>query len=187
MTDWAHGGQCPVVGQPLPDARSTPTWEQVYEEHADFVLRCARQMGVPPQYAEDIVHDVFLVVHARLHTFDPSRASLKSWLYGILRRVFSHWRRGRGRAERRLSLVPPAPPPVSMEDEFSRKEAVDLLERFIASLDDKKRMVFTLSEVEGLSAPEVAACLELNVNTVYSRVRAARRAFADFIAQETSR
>ena len=74
-----------------------------------------------------------------------------------------------------------------MEDEFSRKEAVDLLERFIASLDDKKRMVFTLSEVEGLSAPEVAACLELNVNTVYSRVRAARRAFADFIAQETSR
>ena len=38
-------------------------------------------------------------------------------------------------------------------------------------------MVFVLVELEGMSAPEVADALELNVNTVYSRLRKARAEF----------
>ena len=185
MTDPARDGQCAAVG--LPEAAVPPTlsWERVYATHADFVLRCARQMGVPPHHAEDIVHDVFLVVHARLEDFDSDRATMRSWLYGILRRVTSHWRRGRARSSRRLALVPAAPPPASMDDQLARAQALNLLERFIESLDDKKRPVFTLAEVEGMSAPEIAQCLEVKLNTVYSRIRLARKQFARFIEEES--
>lgn len=184
MTDSPTSWQCALVGLPEHTAAAKPSWEEVYRDHADFLLRCARQMGVPPQFAEDVVHDVFLVVHTRLDDFDPARASLRSWLYGILRRVHSHWRRGRARDARRLNLVPSAPTRATAEEEVSREQAVQLLERFIDSLDDKKRPVFALMQIEGMSAPEVAQSLGIKLNTVYSRLRASRRAFDQFVGKE---
>ena len=62
---------------------------QVYAEHGSFVARCARHQRVAAAEVEDVVHDVFLVVHARLRDFDPERATLRSWLYGISRRVIA--------------------------------------------------------------------------------------------------
>jgi RNA polymerase sigma-70 factor (ECF subfamily) len=44
-------------------------------------------------------------------------------------------------------------------------------------------MVFHLSEVEGMTAPEIAASLEVNVNTVYGRLRLARQQFEAFLAR----
>ena len=184
MTDRGALGQYQPQETEESGTPSAPTWEQVYVCHADFVLRCARRMGVPPQYEEDVVHDVFLVVHARLPDFEPERATLRSWLYGILRRVYSHRRRSLRRSARRLALVQAPSPPASVEELLHRVEAVGLLEAFIEQLGAKKRTVFTLAEVEGMSAPEIAECLELNVNTVYSRIRSARRDFADFVARE---
>jgi RNA polymerase sigma-70 factor (ECF subfamily) len=163
------------------DAPDVPTLAEVYEIYADFVMRCARHMRVEPQHVEDVVHDVFLVVHARLADFDPARATLRSWLYGILRRVVSHHRRGDRRARRRLSLVPPPPEAPAPDEEIARLQAADLVDRFVASLDDKRRPVFTLAEIEGMSAPEIARCLDVKLNTVYSRLRLARRDFDRFV------
>jgi len=44
-------------------------------------------------------------------------------------------------------------------------------------LDDDKRVVFALVELEQLSVPEVARMLDINLNTAYSRLRLARQAF----------
>jgi RNA polymerase sigma-70 factor (ECF subfamily) len=176
-----------VVTDSRPDLRGAVpdalTLEGIYGDHADFVMRCARHLRVGPEHVEDIVHDVFLVVHARLADFDPERATLRSWLYGILRRVVSHHRRGSRRAERRLSLVPPPPEQPALEEVIARLEAADLVDRFVAQLDDKKRPVFTLAEVEGMSAPEISRCLDIKLNTVYSRLRLARREFEKFIGR----
>lgn len=184
MTDRDRSGQCSdvvVTGPSREGGRSAPTVAEVYADQADFVMRCARHMRVGPEHVEDIVHDVFLVVHAKLAAFDPDRATMRSWLYGILRRVVSHHRRGDRRREKRISLVPPMPEALGPDEHLARAEAAALVDRFIAGLDDKKRPVFTLAEVEGMSAPEISRCLDVKLNTVYSRLRLARREFEAFV------
>jgi RNA polymerase sigma-70 factor, ECF subfamily len=44
-------------------------------------------------------------------------------------------------------------------------------------LDDDKREVFVLAQVEQMSAKEIADIVGIPMNTVYSRLRAARAAF----------
>ena len=60
-------------------------------------------------------------------------------------------------------------------DPYVRRDATDLLIKLLDRLDDDRRAVFVLVELEGMTAQEVAAGLGLNVNTVYSRLRAARQ------------
>jgi RNA polymerase sigma-70 factor (ECF subfamily) len=53
----------------------------------------------------------------------------------------------------------------------------------LLELDDVKREVFVLADLEQMSAPEIAEALEIPLNTVYSRLRTARRAFEDALAR----
>ena len=47
----------------------------------------------------------------------------------------------------------------------------------LAELDPGTRMVFVLADIEGMTAVEIGEAMALNVNTVYSRLRAARASF----------
>jgi RNA polymerase sigma-70 factor, ECF subfamily len=150
----------------------------VYDDNAAFVWRCLHLFGVPRENLDDAVQDVFLVVHRRLGEFE-GRASVRTWLYAIARRVAHNHRRG---VMRRGQLEPISeqlgdPSPHGPRDLVERAEAGRLLVELVGRLDDDKREVFILIEVEQLSAPEVAEMLGLNLNTVYSRLRAARLAF----------
>lgn len=159
---------------------------ELYDDHLDFVVRMVRRFGVAPAQVEDVAHDVFLVVHRRLPTFDERRGSLRSWLYGIGRRVVLHHHRAAHRRDRRLALVAtsrePAPDP---EDVVARVQAASLVERFLAELDVDKREVFVLADIEGMTAPEIAAALRTKLNTVYSRLRVARQRFERFVEEQT--
>src|SRR6185369_1576462 len=77
---------------------------------------------------------------------------------------------GRG-ARRRWSAGRPADGP---HEHAAKEEAARFLDRFLDSLDDDRRDVFVLAEMEGLSAPEIAAVVGAPLNTVYSRLRLAR-------------
>ncbi|MEI9952672.1 MAG: sigma-70 region 4 domain-containing protein [Pseudomonadota bacterium] len=57
------------------------------------------------------------------------------------------------------------------------RERLALARRALASLDDDQRELFVLARVEQMSAPELASLLGIPLNTVYSRLRAARLAF----------
>jgi RNA polymerase sigma-70 factor (ECF subfamily) len=160
----------------------------VYDEHAAFVWRCLALFGVRPDSLDDVMQEVFLVVHRRLGDFE-GRASVRTWLYAIARRVAHNHRRGlmrRGHLE-----------PISDElgdsstrgphDLVERAEARRLLVELVGRLDPDKRDVFVLIEVEQLSAPEAAELLGINLNTVYSRLRAARLAFERELAASRAR
>ena len=147
----------------------------VYDDHVDLVWRALRRLGVPEGAIEDATQDVFLVVHRRLGEFE-GRSTLSTWVYGIAVGVARNHRRTRRRR--------PEHPSDGIEDELvasnaspergaADAEAVALLERLLATLDADKREVFVLAELEELTAPEIGAALSLNVNTVYTRLRAA--------------
>lgn len=168
-----------VVAEP-PAPSPLMTLQSVFREHHDFVWRTLAHLGVAAAAVDDATQDVFLVVHRRLAEFDTSR-SMKSWLYGIARRVASEYRRKGMQHAKRLTLV--AEPEVypDLWQPHDRVEAGELVEHFLSRLDDDKRQVFVLAEVEGMTAPEIAEALELNVNTVYARIRAARLRFAKLV------
>lgn len=167
------------TGTPPADARARVS--ALYHEHADFVLRIARQLGAPAAQLEDLVHDVFLVVHRRLADYDDSRASVRAWLYGITRNLVHHRLRSDGRSERRLRLLPEPPPAHGPDEDLARAQASAAIDGFLAGLGEDRRMVFALIDIEGMSAPEVAHALAVNLNTVYSRLRLARQQFTQFI------
>lgn len=160
-------------------ADPVPDFRDIYEDYFHFVWRTVRRLGVAERSLDDAVQDVFVVVHRRLHEFE-GRSSLKSWIFGIARRVARDHRRRASRKDRGESLPDEvladtrAPSPL---ESVSRAQAVRVLHALLDKLDDDKREVFVLAEIEQMTVPAIAEALGVNVNTVYSRLRAARRAF----------
>lgn len=171
-----------TLSHDLPAAPARPGFDEVYRDHVGFVWRSLRRFGVPEAELEDAAHEVFLVVHRRLPEFD-GRAAISTWLFAIARGVASNRRRSDQRRARRLEQLPEPPPPaLDPNEQLERGEAVAAVERFLTGLPDDQRTVFELFEVEGLRAPEIAEMLAVNVNTVYTRLRAARLRFGAYVA-----
>jgi RNA polymerase sigma-70 factor (ECF subfamily) len=166
---------------------------EIYERHFSFVWRSVRRLGVAEASVDDAVQDVFLVVHRRLDDFE-GRSSIKTWLFGIVLRVVKDWRRtdsrkrrvGAGAGDGDLDSVA-ADGTQSPHALTEQAQAVRMLHRVLDSLDDDKRAVFVMAELEQMSAPEIAEALGVNLNTVYSRLRAARRAFNRGVDLERAR
>lgn len=183
-------------GGPGVDARpaETPELDRIYADHVRYVWRCLRALGVPDSALDDAVHDVFVVVQQKLAAFD-GQAQVTTWLYAIALRVA---RRARATARKeawRFAPVddtdetPAAHPALRAaaseepEQALVRGERLSLARRALDRLDDDKREAFVLSQIEQRSAPEIADITGLPVNTVYSRVRAAKAAFQAELAR----
>lgn len=158
----------------------------IYRAHQDYVARVLHHCGLDAGLIDDALQDVFLVVHRRLADFD-GRTSIRNWLYGIARRVVSDYRRGKRRGNRRLVLVADDETLAHTEPHGSRVEAGHVVEQFLQRLDEDKRRVFLLAELEGMTAAEIGELEGLNINTVYARLRAARLAFERTLACHLAR
>lgn len=168
---------------PQPAAGAGPLGlAEVYRAHFGFVWRTLLRLGIPRANVDDVAQDVFLVVRRRLGDYDAAR-SLPAWLFGITRRVASEYRRSTGRAGRRLDLLPPPPPGEPADRGTELGEAAEFVRRFLDGLDEEHRMVFVLSEIEGLSGTEIAEALATNRNTVYTRLRKGRIKFEAALAR----
>lgn len=173
----ASAVQEPVEGTPGAEPSSPPSFAQVYEAYFDFVWRSARRLGVPEATLDDVVQDVFVTVYRRLSAFE-GRSQLKTWIYGIVRHTVADLRRSaRRKPTEALDGELPDPSTTSPQEIAAREQGAKLLHAVLQELSVEMREVFVLAELEQLSAPEVAAALELNVNTVYSRLRTARKDF----------
>ena len=161
------------------------TMAEIYREHFYFVWRNARRLGVRDANLDDVVQDVFIVVHRRLADFD-GRVQLRSWIFGILERVV----RGHRRTFQRKSApcVPfpydsvSAPDPMPSE-QAERSERVEVLEMLLGQLDEDKALLIVLSELEQWTLREIAEYTGSNTNTVYSRLTAAKREFDKLYAR----
>lgn len=162
--------------------------ETIYRQYFDFIWASARRMGVSAASADDIVQEVFLVINARLHTLERPDA-MRSWIYGIVRRtVLSYHRSQRVReaAGTPLSVQSQVAVPTPI-DLAERKDQIGLLWTLLQELDEAKREIFAMVELDELTVPEVAEILGIPLNTAYSRLRAARRAFEEALARHESK
>jgi RNA polymerase sigma-70 factor (ECF subfamily) len=173
----------------------TLDFEPIYEAHVDFVWRMVCRLGVRQQAAEDVVQEIFLVVHRRLPRFE-GRSSVKTWLVGIIR--FTLLERRRSMQHNPLDHAPLQVAPAdfdAIEDEnvsgpherAAHSEALRLLYRLLDGLDEEQREVFVLVELEQMTVVEAAAALATNINTIYSRLRLAREKFEAALARYHAR
>lgn len=148
----------------------------VYQEHFDFMWRTLRRYGVPEAAIDDAIQDAFLVVHKRLPTFE-GRSSFRTWIFGIARRV-ARDHRPAARARAANADILDALPDVESKSPLATLEMIEgarLLEKLLASLDPDKREAFILVKLEQMTILEAGQALGVNTNTIYSRVRTARR------------
>jgi RNA polymerase sigma-70 factor, ECF subfamily len=154
---------------------------ELYDQYFDFVWRSLRRLGVDGADLDDATQDVFVVVHRRLCTFEE-RASVKSWVFAIAMRVAKDYRRKSARQRQHqiddgdVQLVCTRGTP---EEAHLKQQAAAQVLHVLEALDDDKRAVFVLAELERMPSPDIAVALGLPLNTVYSRLRLARAAFEE--------
>lgn len=148
---------------------------QLVRDHAAFVGRSLRYLGVREEDLEDVAQDVFVVVYRRLSDFE-GRSSLRTWLYGICVRLALAYRR-KAATRRELAMAEPPEPavPATQHALLQRKEARERLQRVLDELDLHKRTVFVLYEIERMPMKEVAEAVGCPLQTAYSRHQAARK------------
>lgn len=185
MSDGCSGAATPTLqmqalAHTLDAPAEVPSFDAVYAAHVTFVWRVLRTFGVSEAQIEDAVQDVFVVVHRRLREFE-GRAAITTWLFAIARRVAgAHRRKKLAQKVAQTEPLDEIAEPVDSADTFaalSRAQAAATVLAILETLDEDKRMVFALVELEQLSVPAVARMLDLNLNTTYSRLRLARVAF----------
>jgi RNA polymerase sigma-70 factor, ECF subfamily len=133
------------------------------------------------------VQDVFVTVYRKLADFE-GRSSVKTWIFGILRHTVNDTRRSaRRKPVAALEHEPEDAVGLGPAEAAQRKEGAALLQQALAALPEDQREVFVLAELEQLSAPEIASALDVNLNTVYSRLRSARLEFEAALKRLRSR
>jgi len=163
------------ANESLRQASSPPAFNELFEAELDQVVKTLRRLGVAERDLEDLAHDVFVTVFRKLDEYDPERP-LGAWIFGIVFRHAVGYRR-LARHKHEVMVPPPEAPASATPDELARIEARQLVIEGLDVLPLDRRAVLVLHDLDGHAIPEVAALLDIPINTAYSRLRVARLEF----------
>ncbi len=152
---------------------------EVYRTFFDHVCRWTRALGGPEAERDDLVQDVFLIVHRRLPDFDGKNVA--GWLYQITRHRVRDFRRlqwfrlflSSSPADDSLASFARGP-----ETELDGKQQEAILSSLLSKLPQAQQAAFVLFEVDGYSGEEIARLQGVPVNTVWARIHKARSKLA---------
>lgn len=161
----------------------------LFERHRSDVARLVWRMLNGPSDLDDVVQEVFVQVFRSLKDF-RGQAKFSTWLHRVtVNVVLMHRRSARSRPvlteEAPSDLVADATQTLPDED-AERRERMRAFQRLVARLADKKRVVFVLHELEGLSPAEIADIVGAPVLTVRTRLFYARREIEEMLHEEPS-
>lgn len=171
---------------PPPSSSRSGSFDQLYRDHIDIMYRFAYRLCGEAEAAKDLVQETFLNAYRAYDRFRGD-AQISTWLYAIASHACLRMRRKRkGEPDRELSLEEFVPTSegefvlqipmegLSPQEALENKELRQILDRAIAKLPRKYRMVLVLRDMEGLSAKEVGGILGLNERAIKSRLHRAR-------------
>ena len=168
--DPASSRQAPGVEA---QARAATPFRKVFDDHVSYVSASLGRLGVHDRDRDDLVSEVFVRVHRALPTYDASRP-MKPWLFAFAARVASEHRRLARHRREVFAEVDVASPELPADQALEQDESRRLLARALEELDQEKREVFVLHDLDDTPVPEVARALGIPEGTAYSRLRAAR-------------
>jgi RNA polymerase sigma-70 factor, ECF subfamily len=150
----------------------------IFERYQHVAYRFARAMTGSPDVAEDVTQEVFVILIRELKRYEPVRATLSTYLYGVVRNVS----RDRLRRERRFlqfgshDLTRPGDMPRA--DPFQRlviEETGEEIRRALARVPVKYREVVILCDLHDLSYADLSTVLGISISAVRSRLHRGRQ------------
>jgi RNA polymerase sigma-70 factor (ECF subfamily) len=162
-----------------PEGRGHLNADELFRQHGRFVARFLLRLGVAPEDLEDVVQEVFLVVHAQ-GGYAPGPAKPTSWLGCIALKAASTDRRRRRSARDRRSPEQPEEldsPELNPAQRLEQRERQRTFEAALATLSPVLRATLLLADREGESCGSIAASMGVPLGTVYWRLHQARRTF----------
>jgi RNA polymerase sigma-70 factor, ECF subfamily len=158
--------------------QTNPTFTSIYRAWALSVKRWVRLLGTPEADSDDLVQEVFVVVHRRLVAFDGQ--NIGGWLYTITQRrvrdyMCSAWVRRVRRTGDTSSLAHLSATCVGPDEDFERGQNARRFMELLASVNAEQRLAFELFEIAGLAGHEIAALQKVPINTVWARIYRTRK------------
>ena len=183
LMDEPHGARAEAQADPPASASrlkaETLEFAEVYRSFFGHVSRWVRALGGPEAERDDLVQDVFVIVHRRLPDFDGK--NIHGWLYQITRHRVRDFRRLRwfrlflhSSGDVDDSLTGSSPASKTPEGALGDKEHAAILQRLLAKLPEEQRAAFVLFEIDGYSGEEIARLQGVPLNTVWARIHKAR-------------
>ena len=152
-------------------------FEEIYRIASGYVYTVAIKVTGNREDAEEVTQDVFISIHKNLRSF-RFRSSFKTWIYRIAtnKAINSYRKRSKERGKKipfddEIAAEEIGTPGVSSLDEEHRKKLVSVM---LESLPLEQRACVILKDIEGLKYEEIARALNININTVRSRLKRAR-------------
>jgi RNA polymerase sigma-70 factor (ECF subfamily) len=141
---------------------------RIFDEHHAALFRFAYRMTGSVADAEDIVQESFLALLRPTCSYDPKRASLRTYLFGAVR--------NQSLKRQRKTDLPggDAPQDQSPETELLRAELKDVVARAVMQLPETQREILILAHYEQMPLAEIAQVTALELGAVKSRLQRAR-------------
>jgi RNA polymerase sigma-70 factor, ECF subfamily len=160
-------------------------FEDLYRQHAPRIYGLACRMTGSTSEGEDLLQEVFLLVHRKLGSF-KGESSLGTWIYRLATNCCLDFLRSRQHRQQRttdsLDDVLPVRGSGTATFKIDRLE----LERAILQLPAGYRAAFVLHDVEGFDHAEVAAQLGIAEGTSKSQVHKARLKMRELLQGQRS-
>jgi RNA polymerase sigma-70 factor (ECF subfamily) len=161
---------------------------ELVQQHQQDIARLVARMLGSREGVQDVVQEVFLQVFKSLSQFRGT-SRLSTWVYRVgVNVALMHRRSIRSRPQlvpEEAALVPVDASPLP-DEQFERRQRAAALDRLMDRLSEKKRTVFVLHELQGLSPVEIAKIVRAPVLTVRTRLFYARRELIALIASDAS-
>ncbi|MDR1274163.1 MAG: sigma-70 family RNA polymerase sigma factor [Odoribacteraceae bacterium] len=168
----------------------TRAFGQLVVLYQPLVYRLAFRLLCDDDDAKDVVQEVFIKAWTRLARYDD-RYRFSTWVY----KITCNECRDRLRSARRRAGRPGVPlalagalvaDPADVEAGIVNRELKELILYFTGKLSPRQKLVFTLVDLEGLDAGEVAAATGLSAGQVKSNLHLARKRIREKINALTS-
>jgi RNA polymerase sigma-70 factor (ECF subfamily) len=156
-------------------------FESIYKASSGFVYSVALRIVNSRQEAQEVTQDVFIKIYHNIKDFE-FRSSFKTWAYRIaVNTALNAYKRVSKETNRRQdfdSVIDTQTASVDtkkeMVDKEERAQAKAELDLLLCRLNPDQRACIVLREIEGLSYEEISSALNININTVRSRLKRAR-------------
>jgi len=153
------------------------SFEEIYKACSGYVYNVVYRILGNQQSAEEATQDVFLIIYRKLSTFRFA-SSFKTWVYRIAVNISINYVKRMNKERNRTVefkeelFVTQQPNPIEQKGnkQFSDNVVTALLDR----LNPDQRACIVLRSIQGLSYQEISETLNVNINTVRTRLKRAR-------------
>jgi RNA polymerase sigma-70 factor (ECF subfamily) len=152
-------------------------FEQVYKTYSRFVYNVAYRMAGNIEEAEEITQEVFITIHQKLEKF-RFESSFKTWVYRITVNssinYFKKMRKNQNKTVAYEDQYEYEQPDHEVYAQIEKESNTSMIQKLLDSLNPDQKACIVLRNIEGLSYEEIAQSLNININTVRTRLKRAR-------------